>query len=119
MLDLTPYRKVSAMPPIRRDLSVVVPESATAEELGDRVRAALGDRADAIETVEIRSETSYASLAPAALARLRIRPEQKNVLVRVVLRDVTRTLTHAEANELRDAIYAAVHEGECLEWAGC
>jgi len=46
-----------------------------------------------------------------------MRPEQKNVLLRVVLCDLERTLTHAEANELRDAIYAAVHEGAVTEWA--
>jgi phenylalanyl-tRNA synthetase alpha chain len=117
MLDLSPYRKVSSMPPIRRDLSIVVGESATAEALGDRVRVALGDRADAIEAVEVVDETPYASLPPAARARLGLRHDQKNVLLRVVLRDVSRTLTHAEANELRDAIYAAVHEGEYMEWA--
>ena len=117
MLDLAPYRKVSPMPPIRRDLSIVVDESATAEALGDRVRVALGDRADAIEAVEVVNETGYASLPLAARARLGLRQDQKNVLLRVVLRDVSRTLTHAEANELRDAIYAAVHEGEKMEWA--
>lgn len=117
MLDLSLYRKVSSMPPIRRDLSIVVCESATAEALGDRVRAALGDQADAIEAVEVVDETPYASLPPAARARLGLRHDQKNVLLRVVLRDVSRTLTHAEANELRDAIYAAVHEGQHMEWA--
>jgi phenylalanyl-tRNA synthetase alpha chain len=117
MLDLSPYRTVSSMPAIRRDLSIVVRESTTGEELGDRVRGALGDRADAIEAVEVVGETSYASLPPAARARLGITVGQKNVLLRVVLRDLTRTLTHREANELRDAIYAAVHEGERMEWA--
>ncbi|WP_394845383.1 hypothetical protein LZC95_51175 [Pendulispora brunnea] len=56
-------------------------------------------------------------LPPAARTRLRLRPDQKNVLLRVTLRDLARTLTHAEANALRDAIYAAVHEGEIAEWA--
>jgi phenylalanyl-tRNA synthetase alpha chain len=117
MLDLSPYRAVSSMPPVRRDLSIVVRATATSEELGDRVRAALGDRADAIETVDVVSETSYDSLPRAARTRLRMSPDQKNVLLRVVLRDLARTLTHDEANELRDAIYAAVHEGEVKEWA--
>jgi phenylalanyl-tRNA synthetase alpha chain len=117
MLDLSPYRKVSSMPPVRRDLSIVVGDAATAEALGDRVRGALGDGVDAIEAVEIVSETSYDALPPPARARLALRRDQKNVLLRVVLRDVSRTLTHAEANELRDAIYAAVHEGERMEWA--
>ncbi len=117
MRDLSPYRKVSSMPPIRRDLSIVVGEGMTAEAMGDRVRAALGDRAEAIEAVEVVDETPYGKLPPAARARLGIAPEQKNVLLRVILRDLARTLTHAEANELRDAIYAAVHEGEKMEWA--
>jgi phenylalanyl-tRNA synthetase alpha chain len=117
MLDLSPYRTVSTMPPIRRDLSIVVRRSATAEELGDRVRGALHERAHAIEAVEVLGETEYASLPPAARIRLGIHQEQKNVLLRVVLRDVSRTLTHGEANELRDEIYAAVHEGERQEWA--
>jgi phenylalanyl-tRNA synthetase alpha chain len=117
MLDLEPYRPVSSMPPVRRDLSIVVRDSTAAEELGDRVRAALGDDANAVETVEVTGETSYASLPPAARARLRMTSEQKNVVLRVVLRDISRTLTHGEANELRDAIYAAVHEGETMEWA--
>jgi len=117
MLDLSLYRQVSSMPPVRRDLSIVVGEAATAEALGDQVRGALGDRADAIEAVEVVSETPYDALPPPARARLALRRDQKNVLLRVVLRDVSRTLTHAEANELRDAIYAAVHEGERMEWA--
>ena len=44
MLDLEPYRPVSHMPPVRRDLSMVVGDDteASAEILGDRVRGALG-----------------------------------------------------------------------------
>jgi phenylalanyl-tRNA synthetase alpha chain len=117
MLDLSPYRPVSSMPPVRRDLSIVVGDGTTSEELGDRVRASLGDRASSVEAVDVVQETAYAALAPTARARLRIGPTQKNVLLRVVLRDLSRTLTHAEANELRDSIYAAVHEGEVMEWA--
>jgi phenylalanyl-tRNA synthetase alpha chain len=49
--------------------------------------------------------------------RLGIVPGQKNVLLRVVLRDLERTLTDAEANALRDRIYAALHRGKVYEWA--
>jgi phenylalanyl-tRNA synthetase alpha chain len=118
MLDLAPYRSVSSMPPVRRDLSIVVPDATTGEELGDRVRAALGDRAAAIESVEVVAETPYAALPQTARTRLRLAPDQKNVLLRIVLRDLCRTLTHAEANDLRNEIYAAVHEGSVDEWAG-
>jgi phenylalanyl-tRNA synthetase alpha chain len=44
-------------------------------------------------------------------------PGQKNVLVRVVLRDLTRTLSTSEANAIRDRIYAGLHEGSAYEWA--
>jgi len=35
-----------------------------------------------------------------------------------VIRDLARTLTSAEANGLRDEVYAAVHEGSVKSWAG-
>jgi phenylalanyl-tRNA synthetase alpha chain len=117
MLDLSPYRPVSAQPPVRRDLSVAVAAEATLEELGDRVRAALGERAECVEEVAVVSETPLAALPPRAAARLGMRPGQKNVLLRVVLRHPTRTLTHGEANGLRDEVYAALHEGSVHHWA--
>jgi phenylalanyl-tRNA synthetase alpha chain len=117
MLDLEPYRPVSAMPAVRRDLSLVLDEETTPEELGDRVRAALGARAELVESVEVRSETPYAALPAAAVRRLGIAPGQKNVLLRVVLCALDRTLTHEECNTLRDDIYAALHRGTAWEWA--
>jgi phenylalanyl-tRNA synthetase alpha chain len=117
MLDLAPYRPVSSMPPVRRDLSIAVREDDSAEELGDRVRAALGPRAAAVEEIAVVSETPLAALPAAARARLGIGPGQKNVLLRVVLRDLERTLTADEANALRDQIYAALHRGTAHSWA--
>ena len=107
----TPYRPVSSHPAIRRDVSVAVGVDVDAESLGDRIRVALGADADSVETVDILSETAAADLPPAAIERLGLLPGQRNVLLRVVLRHVDRTLTDAEANGLRDRIYAAVHEG--------
>jgi phenylalanyl-tRNA synthetase alpha chain len=117
MLDLSPYRPVSAQPPIRRDLSIAASSDDADEDLGDRVRAALGDRSSCVELVEVLSRTPAESLPPAAAARLGIAPGQTNLLVRVVIRAVDRTLTHEEANELRDDIYAALHQGSVHTWA--
>ena len=117
MLDLEPYRPVSHHPPVRRDLSVAVGEWSVAEELGDRVREALGDRAEDVEAVEVLSETWAAALPAQARERLGMGPDQKNLVVRITLRAVGRTLTDAEANRLRDAVYAAIHEGSRAEWA--
>jgi len=120
MLDLLPYRPVSTMPPVRRDLSVVVSAEAdvSPEVLGDKVRDALGPDADAAESLDVLGETTYDDLPPAARARLQITPGQRNLLVRLVLRPVDRTLTDAEANALRDQVYRALHEGPVLELIG-
>jgi phenylalanyl-tRNA synthetase alpha chain len=105
------------MPAVRRDLSLVLGQEETPEELGDAVRAALGERARLVESVEVLSETPYSALPAAAVARLGISPGQRNVLLRVVLRALERTLTHEECNTLRDDIYAALHRGTAWEWA--
>jgi phenylalanyl-tRNA synthetase alpha chain len=117
MLDLAPYRPVSAMPPIARDLSIAVDAGDTVEDLGDRVRGALGDRAAAVESVAVVTRTDHDALPAAARTRIGLAPGQHNLLVRVVLRDLERTLTAPEANALRDRIYAALHRGTAHQWA--
>lgn len=63
------------------------------------------------------STAPYEGLPPTAVTRMGITDLQKNVLVRVVLRQVERTLTDAEPSELRDRIYAAIHQGGAHEWS--
>jgi phenylalanyl-tRNA synthetase alpha chain len=117
MLDLDRYRPVSSMPAVVRDLSVAVDRDDDVEELGDRVRDALDGEADAVEAVEVLSETAYERLPPAAVARMGMSPRHKNVLVRVVIRPPDRTLSGADANDLRDRIYGALHRGARSEWS--
>ncbi|HWZ90034.1 MAG TPA: hypothetical protein VNW92_14325, partial [Polyangiaceae bacterium] len=89
----------------------------TPEELGDRVRRTLGERVSSVEAVSVLSETLARDLPEQARVRLGIAEGQKNVLLRVVLRDLERTLTCEQANALRDRIYAALHRGPVYEWA--
>lgn len=117
MLDLEPWRAVSSQPAIQRDLSLAVAVGSTAEELGDKVRAVLGERSRSLESVAVVSETSWLDMSLAARRRLGMRPDQKNVLLRLVIRDLERTLTSVQANELRDEVYAALHEGAVSSWA--
>jgi phenylalanyl-tRNA synthetase alpha chain len=117
LLDLSPYRPVSHHPAVRRDLSIAVGDRVVAEELGDRVREALGARAADVESIEVLSESWAAALPTAARERLGMRTDQKNVLLRLTLRAVGRTLTDPEANRLRDEVYAALHEGSRADWA--
>lgn len=118
MLDLSPYRAVSSMPPVVRDLSLMVSDDLSMEEVGDRVRNALGERASVVELIECRGETPYAELPARAVLRMGAKPAQKNLLLRVVLRDLERSLTQEEANALRDTIYLALHQGERAELTG-
>jgi phenylalanyl-tRNA synthetase alpha chain len=117
MTDLEPYRPVSDLPAVTRDLSVAIAVDDAAELLGDRIRTALGDRADILEAVTIVSETGYTDLPPVARQRLGMNEAQKNVLVRLDLRPLDRTLTDAEANALRGDVHEAIHEGSTGQWA--
>ena len=117
MADLARYQRVSSMPPITRDLSVAVAEDEDEETLGDRVRDALGTEAPCVEEVRVLSATACDRLPASAARRLGARPGQKNLLVRVVLRDLEKTLTNEAANSLRDRIYLAIHQGTEYQWA--
>jgi phenylalanyl-tRNA synthetase alpha chain len=105
------------MPPITRDLSIAVPGDADEETLGDRVRDALGADANCVEEIRVLSATAYQQLPASAITRLGARTGQTNLLVRVVLRDLDKTLTNQAANALRDRIYRALHQGTEYQWA--
>jgi phenylalanyl-tRNA synthetase alpha chain len=115
LLDLDPYRPVSVMPEIRRDLSLVLGSDSDAdvELLGDRARTALGADAEVLAALEIRAVTPASGLPPAAVERLRLIPDQVNVLLRLVLQPLDRTLTDEDANLLRDRVYLALHQARC------
>jgi len=66
----------------------------------------------------VLSATAYHQLPASAISRLGAKPGQKNLLVRVVLRDLDKTLTNQAANALRDRIYRAIHQGTEYQWAG-
>jgi phenylalanyl-tRNA synthetase alpha chain len=117
MLDLEPYRPVSAQPPAPRDISVCCAPGLEDEQLGDVVRSSLGtERSEWVEEVKVLSRTPVGELPAAARARMGCAEGQENLLVRVLLRHPTRSLSKTEANLLRDRIYAALHEGAAHEW---
>ncbi|MHA7241267.1 PheS-related mystery ligase SrmL [Arthrobacter sp. TMS1-12-1] len=115
MLTLEPWQHVSLLPASRRDISVVLAEEEDEETLGDRIRIALGDDAKVIESLDVLSRTTHEELPEAARVRLGTQYGQVNILLRIVLRPIDRTLTSDQANAIRNAIYRAVHEGPVLE----
>lgn len=86
MSNLELFRPVSNQPPILRDLSIGVADELDSEQLPCSARERMG-----------------------------IRKGQKNLLVRLVIRHPTRTLTASEANRLRDEVYLRIHEGKRFE----
>ncbi|QGN34726.1 hypothetical protein [Microlunatus sp. Gsoil 973] len=115
--DLDQWRPVSMLPPITRDLSIVVDTGTTDELLDDAIRSALGDRVDDVESIVVLQRTTYDDLPPAARQRLGLSPDQENALVRLTLRPIDHMLTDAEANQLRNQVYRAIHRGPVVELA--
>lgn len=111
MTDLDPYRPVSAMPATVRDVSVAVSSDADTETIGDRVRSALGADAELVEAVEVVTDTPGHDVPAQARERLGMRPDQRNLLVRLTLRALDRSLTAEEANRVRDRAATAIHDG--------
>lgn len=117
MQDLNPWRPVSMLPAITRDISVVVGAATDDETIGDTVRSRLHDRVEDIESIEVLSRTGHDELPAQAQQRLGLAPGQVNCLVRLRLRPLERTLTDAEANAIRNDVYLALHKGPVLELA--
>lgn len=115
MLDLLPWRPVSLMPAVRRDLSILCSPDADEETLGDLGREALGADAEVLASLVIRARTPVEQLPPAAVVRLQAQSGQANLLVRLTLQALDRTLTDGEANALRNRVYLALHDGPVLE----
>jgi phenylalanyl-tRNA synthetase alpha chain len=111
MKDLARYRPVSRQPSVRRNLSVAVAADLTPEEIGDRVRAALGGRAEQVEEVAVIGETSYDALTEPIRERLGMTRWQKNAFVCVTIRDPARSLAREETNDLARQVYQALHQG--------
>lgn len=112
MVNLDPYIPVSKYPPIRQDMSIAVSTDTTEEDVCETIRDALGINANIVEEVKITSSTAYDELPPQAIKRLGINPGQKNLLIGVILRSHERSLLQEEANDIRNRLYRALHEGE-------
>ena len=81
------------------------------EDISEDIRQALGDRVGVLESVEILSETHYKDLPEKIQERLGCKPNQKNVLVRITLRHLEKSLTNAQANDIYMAIYDKINHG--------
>jgi phenylalanyl-tRNA synthetase alpha chain len=111
MKNLSPYQEVSNQPAIKRDMSYSVPNTYVEEDISADIREALGDKIDTLEEVEILSETPYEDLPDIAREHLGCSPNQKNVLVRITLRHLERSITNDETNTVYEQIYKSINKG--------
>ncbi len=111
MQNLNKYIEVSDQPAIKRDMSYSVPTSYVEEDINEEIRQALGANEPLLESVEILSTTNYVCLPVVAVEKLGIKPNQKNILVRVTLRSLEASITNDQANKIYSQIYPKINHG--------
>ena len=111
MHDLQPWQAVSRLPCITRDISLAVTPGLSEEVLTEKMLLAAGDRSAWIEEMQVKGRWAVDELPAQAIERLGLLPGQENILLRVVLRDCSRSITTFEANALYERIQSALHEG--------
>lgn len=110
--NLKKYKQVSNQPSTKRDLSIAIEDKINEEELTEIILSIVdSETQQMIETIKIISETSYEELPKVAIERLGMIKGQKNVLLRIVLRDLVKTLESSEANNIYTTIYKNIHQG--------
>jgi len=112
MTDLSKYVEVSLMPAIVRDISYCVPQEYVEEDIHQEIRDSIGSDYEIIESIEIINETLSNELPPEVREKLGCKPTMKNILVRITLRHLDKTLTREEANDLYSKIYLKVNYGK-------
>ena len=111
MHDLDPWTAVSRLPSIARDISLAVTPGLSEEVLTERMLQAAGDCSGWIEEMRIKGRWQRWGLPAQAIERGGMLAGEENVLLHVVLRDCSRSITTGEANALYADIQAAMHEG--------
>jgi phenylalanyl-tRNA synthetase alpha chain len=111
MVDLSLYNEVSHQPSVKRDISYSIPRGYVEEDINEDIRDALGDKVNVLESVEVLSETAYEKLPSNIRERLGCDPSQKNVLIRITLRHLERSLTNQEVNQIYSDIYGKINYG--------
>jgi phenylalanyl-tRNA synthetase alpha chain len=99
------------LPSITRDISLAVTPGQSEELLTENMLLAAGECSGWIEEMQVMGRWGEAQLPAQAIARLGLLSGQENVLLRVVLRDCSRSITAAEANAVYQRIQTALHEG--------
>lgn len=115
MLNLKKYKPVSKMPSASKDISIAIDKNITEEEIGSIIYENCQNHLESIEEIKVLSETNYELLPQSAIERMGMNHTLKNVLIRIVIRNLNKTLTMEEAKEIRNDIYHHLHKGSKSE----
>lgn len=111
MHDLLPWRPMSRVPGITRDICVAMRAGHSLEVLTELTLHAAGPCASWVEEITLKGRWPISELPPAAVEQLGMVPGQENLLLRITLRDASQSLTVEQANGLYDVLESALHEG--------
>jgi len=109
LCNLRKYKEVSKQPSMKRDLSIATGKENELEDITEEISKI--DNYELIESIEIISQTDYEDLDEIIRERLGINQNQKNILLRLTLRDLTCSLTKEKANLIYTQIYGLIHKG--------
>lgn len=113
MSNLNKYKIVSKQPATKRDLSIAVDSKLNEEEITELIMLNLDTNLSVlIEEIKVLAETDYEVLPDIAKERLGIKEMQKNVLLRIILRDLVSSISSEDANLVYSKIYEEIHAGE-------
>jgi phenylalanyl-tRNA synthetase alpha chain len=107
--DLKKYKKISNQPIAKRDLSLAVDVNMSIEHLTEKILNSVEN--EDIEEIVLISETVYADLPEIAQQRLGMKETQKNMLIRIILRNLSQSISTEKANAMYTQIYQLIHEG--------
>ena len=111
MLNLDPYKEVAKWQPLKRDMSVCVPENWNDEIIGDDIRSTDID-IDLIEDIKIKKEWNYDELNEKVREKLNLERGYKNVLLTIILSSLDKKLTSEEGNEIYNKIYTYLNKSK-------
>ena len=110
--DLNKYKQISNQPAISRDMSIAINKEINEEELTEIILNNVNKETEkVIESINIINETKYENLPNVAIERLGMNSSQKNVLLKITIRDLNKTLLSKEAHEIYSEIYQIIHQG--------
>ena len=99
---------------VKLDFSVVASNDVTKETVETMIKRVAGIDSDIEVEPQIISETSYYNLPQHVIQRSGIRPDQKNLLLRLTFHSLERTLKKNDVQALADQIYRTIHQGAII-----